>query len=303
MDIKQEIAKIENLFQLITNINRTIADEGQISMAEKELIKDYLKKILLKYQEIAKVSGVANDDEQEIVVQKVHKEKEPTLIVTPKQEEWKDLQSAFNETIDKKYAPFADRKPEDKEVVEIQKQVNEVEKEEKIIEKTAADEIFELLKQKKEIKKETHLFIEPGEESIVDKAVEIVDNQDLKIPNVPTEEKIPEVKHVLAKEEEYVPTMNDLLREKKGKEKDFNSLITKPFKDSVTFNDKISFLKDLFDGNAELFAAAITTIDQLNSEEEAINFINAQYFEQYKWKEKTQTASRFYELVAKKFGG
>lgn len=295
MDIKQEISKIENLFQLITNINRTIADEGQISMAEKELIKDYLKKILLKYQEIAKASGVATDDEP-IIVQKVHKEKEPKLIVTPPQEEWTDLQAAFNQTIDKKYAPFADRKPEGDEVkVEVVTQSKEEEK-------TAADEIFELLKQKKEEKKVSEIFIEPGEDEIVEKAIETVEKQEIVIPVVKPEEKNPVVKDMIPKDA-YVPSMNDLLREKKGKEKDFNSQITKPFKDSVTINDKISFLRDLFDGQAELFASAITNIDQLNSEQEAINYINTHYFEQYKWKENTETASRFYELVTKKFGG
>ena len=302
MDIKQEITKIESLFHLITNINQTIVEEGKISHLEKELIKDYLKKVLLKYQEIAQFSGVASEttEDQEKVVDNSQKEKN-----------WQDLKSEFAEKIDSKYAPFTNIEPEINKIqVNLEEESVETNTISSVKEVSSADNLLETIKaqkeenSKQEKKEETFETVE--EDKLSKKAIEFLEDDEKieEIMDTVKEIKLENKKkvNIPVDEDEFKPTMNDIFMEKIGKEKNLNSNSGKLLKDSIMLNDRIIFIKELFAGNIEEFTEALSKIDNSPTLEEAFSYLESNIVNKNGWSIKEKVSNQFYALVKKKFG-
>jgi hypothetical protein len=67
-------------------------------------------------------------------------------------------------------------------------------------------------------------------------------------------------------------------------------------------NDRIGFVKDLFDGSQEDFNRVVSQLNTLGSFEEANEFIQTHIAGEYRWEEKEETAARFMAAVEQKFG-
>lgn len=302
MDIKQEITKIESLFHLITNINQTIVEEGKISHLEKELIKDYLKKVLLKYQEIAQFSGVASEttEDQEKVVDNSQKEKN-----------WQDLKSEFTEKIDSKYAPFTNIEPEINKIqVNLEEESVETNTISSVKEVSSADNLLETIKAHKEENSKQEKKEEPietiKEDELSKKAIEFLEDDEKieEIMDTVKEIKLENKKkvNIPVDEDEFKPTMNDIFMEKIGKEKNLNSNSGKLLKDSIMLNDRIIFIKELFAGNIEEFTEALSKIDNSPTLEEAFSYLESNIVNKNGWSVKEKVSNQFYALVKKKFG-
>ncbi|MBK7504105.1 MAG: hypothetical protein IPN93_15720 [Bacteroidetes bacterium] len=302
MDIKQEITKIESLFHLITNINQTIVEEGKISHLEKELIKDYLKKVLLKYQEIAQFSGVASEttEDQEKVVDNSQKEKN-----------WQDLKSEFAEKIDSKYAPFTNIEPEINKIqVNLEEESVETNTISSVKEVSSADNLLETIKAQKEENSKQEKKEEPietiKEDELSKKAIEFLEDDEKieEIMDTVKEIKLENKKkvNIPVDEDEFKPTMNDIFMEKIGKEKNLNSNSGKLLKDSIMLNDRIIFIKELFAGNIEEFTEALSKIDNSPTLEEAFSYLESNIVNKNGWSIKEKVSNQFYALVKKKFG-
>ena len=302
MDIKQEITKIESLFHLITNINQTIVEEGKISHLEKELIKDYLKKVLLKYQEIAQFSGVASEttEDQEKVVDNSQKEKK-----------WQDLKSEFAEKIDSKYAPFTNIEPEINKIqVNLEEESVETNTISSVKEVSSADNLLETIKAQKEENSKQEKKEEPietiKEDELSKKAIEFLEDDEKieEIMDTVKEIKLENKKkvNIPVDEDEFKPTMNDIFMEKIGKEKNLNSNSGKLLKDSIMLNDRIIFIKELFAGNIEEFTEALSKIDNSPTLEEAFSYLESNIVNKNGWSIKEKVSNQFYALVKKKFG-
>ncbi|MBK7139830.1 MAG: hypothetical protein IPH74_12760 [Bacteroidetes bacterium] len=302
MDIKQEITKIESLFHLITNINQTIVEEGKISHLEKELIKDYLKKVLLKYQEIAQFSGVASEttEDQEKVVDNSQKEKN-----------WQDLKSEFAEKIDSKYAPFTNLEPEINKIqVNLEEESVETNTISSVKEVSSADNLLETIKAQKEENSKQEKKEEPietiKEDELSKKAIEFLEDDEKieEIMDTVKEIKLENKKkvNIPVDEDEFKPTMNDIFMEKIGKEKNLNSNSGKLLKDSIMLNDRIIFIKELFAGNIEEFTEALSKIDNSPTLEEAFSYLESNIVNKNGWSIKEKVSNQFYALVKKKFG-
>lgn len=302
MDIKQEITKIESLFHLITNINQTIVEEGKISHLEKELIKDYLKKVLLKYQEIAQFSGVASEttEDQEKVVDNSQKEKN-----------WQDLKSEFTEKIDSKYAPFTNIEPEINKIqVNLEEESVETNTISSVKEVSSADNLLETIKAQKEENSKQEKKEEPietiKEDELSKKAIEFLEDDEKieEIMDTVKEIKLENKKkvNIPVDEDEFKPTMNDIFMEKIGKEKNLNSNSGKLLKDSIMLNDRIIFIKELFAGNIEEFTEALSKIDNSPTFEEAFSYLESNIVNKNGWSIKEKVSNQFYALVKKKFG-
>lgn len=302
MDIKQEITKIESLFHLITNINQTIVEEGKISHLEKELIKDYLKKVLLKYQEIAQFSGVASEttEDQEKVVDNSQKEKN-----------WQDLKSEFTEKIDSKYAPFTNIEPEINKIqVNLEEESVETNTISSVKEVSSADNLLETIKAQKEENSKQEKKEEPietiKEDELSKKAIEFLEDDEKieEIMDTVKEIKLENKKkvNIPVDEDEFKPTMNDIFMEKIGKEKNLNSNSGKLLKDSIMLNDRIIFIKELFAGNIEEFTEALSKIDNSPTLEEAFSYLESNIVNKNGWSVKEKVSNQFYALVKKKFG-
>lgn len=302
MDIKQEITKIESLFHLITNINQTIVEEGKISHLEKELIKDYLKKVLLKYQEIAQFSGVASETTED---------QEKVVVNSQKEKNWQDLKSEFAEKIDSKYAPFTNIEPEINKIqVNLEEESVEANTISSVKEVSSADNLLETIKAQKEENSKQEKKEEPietiKEDELSKKAIEFLEDDEKieEIMDTVKEIKLENKKkvNIPVDEDEFKPTMNDIFMEKIGKEKNLNSNSGKLLKDSIMLNDRIIFIKELFAGNIEEFTEALSKIDNSPTLEEAFSYLESNIVNKNGWSIKEKVSNQFYALVKKKFG-
>ena len=66
-------------------------------------------------------------------------------------------------------------------------------------------------------------------------------------------------------------------------------------------NDRIGFVKELFDGSQEDFNRVVSQLNTCSSLEEANDYINAHISHEYGWDQKEETAARFMTAVEQKF--
>lgn len=66
-------------------------------------------------------------------------------------------------------------------------------------------------------------------------------------------------------------------------------------------NDRIGFVKDLFDGSQEDFNRVVSQLNTLGNLNEAMEFIHTHISREYGWDQKEETAARFIATVEQKF--
>ena len=124
---------------------------------------------------------------------------------------------------------------------------------------------------------------------------------------LPTEEEIPseplaeEVPVEAAPAAEEVPAQQDIFAPAQSAEK--KSLNERLAGNVLKFglNDRIGFVKDLFDGSQEDFNRVVSQLNTLGNLDEAMEFIETQISREYSWDQKEETAARFIAAVEQKF--
>lgn len=71
--------------------------------------------------------------------------------------------------------------------------------------------------------------------------------------------------------------------------------------ENVAINQRFMFIKELFDGNADLLRHALKSIDQCDSFDEAIGLVNSRYVSELDWAANTEPVQEFLLLVYRKF--
>ncbi|TKC05587.1 hypothetical protein FA048_17865 [Pedobacter polaris] len=100
----------------------------------------------------------------------------------------------------------------------------------------------------------------------------------------------------------YKPTLNDLLA--KSNATNINSTTTTDIKDlkqAINLNDKLLYIKDLFNGYNLAYAEAIDLANKLPNFEAADNFFQKNYAAKNNWAEKQATVDKFYLLLNQRF--
>ncbi len=69
----------------------------------------------------------------------------------------------------------------------------------------------------------------------------------------------------------------------------------------IGLNDRIVFVKNLFDGSQEDFNRVISQLNTIKTEKEANKFINKMVKPDYNWAEHEELETRFMEIVSRKF--
>mgnify|MGYP003664728416 FL=1 len=69
----------------------------------------------------------------------------------------------------------------------------------------------------------------------------------------------------------------------------------------IGLNDRIAFVKNLFNNNQEDYNRVISQLNTLKSGDEAKNFINSMVKPDYNWSEKEELEIRFMEIIERKF--
>ena len=154
-------------------------------------------------------------------------------------------------------------------------------------------------------------------ETISEEAVQTVNNI---LPSIQPElvaaikEKKPEtVKQEVVKptplksEPEPVLTLNQQIAAQRGLDQSKTKAAekhNKPVQDLqllITLNDKLLFVKELFNGYNLAYAEAINILNRYTTFEQAENFLSLNYAIKNNWKEKPAATERFYEVLRKRF--
>lgn len=102
------------------------------------------------------------------------------------------------------------------------------------------------------------------------------------------------------KEEQKVITINQLISaQKNAPQKDIQRI--DDLKTAITLNDKLLFIRDLFNNYSLAYSEAIDLLNRFNSFEEADHFLKSSYFEKNNWAAKQITVDKFYELLHRRF--
>ena len=81
--------------------------------------------------------------------------------------------------------------------------------------------------------------------------------------------------------------------------KSLNDVLTKNIQ--IGLNDRIAFVKNLFDGSQEDFNRVVSQLNSFKTEKEAKKFINKMVKPDYNWTEQEEFEVRFMEIVQRKF--
>lgn len=137
---------------------------------------------------------------------------------------------------------------------------------------------------------------EPEEEEIV--AVEE--------PKAPVKEiEKPVAKKEPVKDKEEVITINQKisaqLSTKNNVTEQANAQAVTNLKQAITLNDKLLYIKDLFNGYNLAYSEAIEILNRFNTFEEANRFLNKNYTVKNNWEGKAETADKFFALLKRRY--
>lgn len=101
------------------------------------------------------------------------------------------------------------------------------------------------------------------------------------------------------------PTLNELLAGKNSQPNNINQESTKPavtdLKQAINLNEKLLYIKDLFNGYNLAYAEAIDLINKMPDLKTADAFLQNNYAEKNNWQAKQSTVDKFYALLGQRF--
>jgi len=106
-----------------------------------------------------------------------------------------------------------------------------------------------------------------------------------------------------AAEEVNRPTVNDIIFAQKNQNQP-TARYTEPVKDLksiISLNDKLLFIRDLFNGYSLAYSEAVELVNRFDTLEAADSFLKANYAAKNNWAAKQATADKFYELLSRRF--
>ncbi|SDM44356.1 hypothetical protein SAMN05421813_11266 [Daejeonella rubra] len=179
-------------------------------------------------------------------------------------------------------------------------------------EEKSADELFDRPLTEEEMRvidEKTRLKTVPLEESVVDlDKSEAMEN----LQHVISEEPIVEFQAnetieepVSHSESDLHPlTLNEILSAQSSQNtvsSQFNQRQSKDLKGLISLNDKLQFVRDLFNGYSLAYSEAIELLNRFDNFEAADNFLKQNYALKNSWAEKQDVADKFYEILNRRF--
>jgi len=157
-----------------------------------------------------------------------------------------------------------------------------------------------------------------AEEVVEEPAAEIATIEPEEIPVAEIEEEKPEEAPVVelvvdkpadevpAKDEDEVLTRNQKISAQMGDKtiSKTDQASIKPISDiklAITLNDKLLYVKDLFNGYNLAYSEAIEILNRFNTFEEAQRFLKTNYVTKNNWERKAATAEKFYALLRRRY--
>ncbi|MGN6397531.1 MAG: hypothetical protein ACTHMI_18315 [Mucilaginibacter sp.] len=108
------------------------------------------------------------------------------------------------------------------------------------------------------------------------------------------------------KDEDELVTRNQKISSQMGEKQlsKTDQLAIKPISDiklAITLNDKLLYVKDLFNGYNLAYSEAIEILNRFTTFEEAQRFLRANYVTKNNWESKQATADKFYALLRRRY--
>jgi len=125
-------------------------------------------------------------------------------------------------------------------------------------------------------------------------------------PEVKTDEsKLPEKKEEQVKAKDEVLTINERMSAQRGASNHAEQAAqpVTNLKAAITLNDKLIFIKELFNGYSLAYSEAIEILNRFNTFEEANRFLTKNYTAKNNWDNKPETAEKFYALLKRRYTG
>jgi len=104
--------------------------------------------------------------------------------------------------------------------------------------------------------------------------------------------------------EEQPLTINEILAAQASQStvsSQFTQRQVKDLKSLINLNDKLVFVRDLFNGYSLAYSEAIEILNRFESFESADNFLKQNYSSKNNWAEKQNIADKFYEILNQRF--
>lgn len=164
-------------------------------------------------------------------------------------------------------------------------------------------------------KEEEEIVVAPKEEPVVVPAEPIAALQDVKLdesiisPPVEVErerplftpEAVPVKPAPQAEQPKPTQSLNDLLAKTNGKNEEPVKAPIADLKQAISLNEKLLFIKDLFNGYNLAYSEAIDIVNKMNNFEAADSFLQNNYAAKNNWATKQGTVDQFYELLNRRF--
>ncbi|MDQ0967447.1 hypothetical protein QFZ20_002850 [Flavobacterium sp. W4I14] len=97
------------------------------------------------------------------------------------------------------------------------------------------------------------------------------------------------------------PSLNDLLAKTNGKSDEPVKAPIADLKQAISLNEKLLFIKDLFNGYNLAYSEVIDIINKMSSFEAADSYLQNNYAAKNNWDNKQATVDQFYELLNRRF--
>lgn len=279
-------------------------------MENKKLLK-FLLKDLVEIEELFAEKGSAGFDAYEFEFLQTRFKGAKQIIQMLEDKEGKNLNIS---TLEEPKIPAIEKEEIVEEVAaEISAEAEAPQPVDEVEEKSLEEEA-----EQTEAKIETSTVIETTETVQVTTESEVVDEVEeeeiiAEEPATLTDEAGPEVNDDLEMEDEPEETVgrtlgdsflkgqsvNDLMANGNGGGKLENKLSNSPvdsLQRAIGINDRYLYIRELFSGDAEVFAKTVSELDNLNNIQEAVGYLQ----QNYKWK-KNETSLKFVNLVKRRF--
>lgn len=148
-------------------------------------------------------------------------------------------------------------------------------------------------------------FLVHKEEVVEEKEAFPIDKEELDLEEAPVETTMINTTQEAIEDPAYKPTLNDILAGKSASTSvNANAnIVVKDLKQAISLNDKLLYIKDLFNGYNLAYAEAIDLANKLPNFEAADSFFQKNYAVKNNWAEKQATVDKFYALLNQRFKG
>ncbi|MDN3621010.1 hypothetical protein QWY81_16205 [Polaribacter undariae] len=279
--LKEKSKEIYEKLSLLAFVEEYINTTPNLEVTKEELIENVEKGIALKEeQEVVSVDieSVKEDIEEETVTLYEIEEEEVTLPVEDQIEEELIEEELVEELVIEEAEEDAEEEIEEQIEEEIEEEVKE---EVKVVVEEIIEQPFDEI--------EDIIFAEPEPEP---ETVEV--KEEVKIEESKTLSLEEELQDTISVDQ--MATLFDIpVAAPKSLNDKFSANI------QIGLNDRIAFVKNLFDGSQEDFNRVVSQLNTYGTEKEALKFINKMVKPDYDWSTQQELEARFIEIVERKF--